>query len=95
MSEVIVTNHAAKRLKQRSGLPKKAVNRFAEIAFLKGKKHADVKGRLKRYLDKLFLSHMNGNNIRVYGMFVFIFQDTRLITVLSLPKSMRGGVPGQ
>lgn len=37
-------------------------------------------------MDYLFLSHMQGTNIRIYGNFVYIFDDEILITVLPLPK---------
>jgi hypothetical protein len=88
---VTVTNHSRKRFKQRLGLSKKACQRHAEIAFLQGATHADVRGRAKRYLDRLFLQHHTANQLRVHGQFVYLFNNNVLITVLGLPKSMRGG----
>ena len=90
---VIVTNHAAKRFKQRVGLPKTACQRHAEKAFIDGLRHTDVRGSAKRYLDKLFLEHRTANNMRVYGQFVYLFKGKVLVTVLNLPRSVRGGCP--
>lgn len=91
MDEVIVTSHAAKRFKQRVGLPKKACLGHAQRAYNNGFKHSEAKGRAKRYMDKIFLTHMKANQMRVYGEFIYMFQGITLITVLPLPKSVRGG----
>ena len=89
--QVVVTTHAAKRFKQRVGLSKKACQAQAERAMESGYSHADAKGRAKRSLDKLFLEHRTANNIRVYGEHVYLFAGSTLVTVLNLPKSVRGG----
>ena len=86
-----VTNHAAKRFKQRVGLPKAACQRHAEKAFSEGFSHAEARGSAKRYLDKLFLEHRKANNLRVYGQFVYLFAGTVLVTVINLPRKIRGG----
>lgn len=86
-----VTNHAQKRFKQRLGLPKKACQRHAEIAFQNGFKHADARGNAKKYLDRLFLEHRTATNMRIYGDVVYIFNHETLITVFGLPKNVRSG----
>lgn len=91
MCEVKVTNHAAKRFKQRLGLPKKACQSHAQRAYEDGYKHVDSKGRAKRYMDKLFLQHRNANQMRVYGEYIYLFSGSVLVTVMNLPKSVRGG----
>jgi hypothetical protein len=88
---ITVTNHAEKRFKERLGLPKSACQKHAQIAYDEGFKHEDARGKAKRYLDKLFLEHRNANAMRVYGEFVYLFTGETLITVLNLPKSVRGG----
>lgn len=81
-----ITKHAEKRIKQRLGLGKKAVLRLAERALTQGKTHAEFTGGMKRFLDKVYLSHKTANNLRVLNYYVFIFCNDTLITVLSLPR---------
>ena len=88
---MIITNHAAKRFKQRVGLPKKACLRHAELAFTNGFTHSEARGKAKRYLDKLFLEYHKADNMRVYGGFVYLFVGETLITILPLPRNMKNG----
>ena len=83
---MIISDHAYKRIKERCGLPKKAVERSAMIAFRKGLTHKESTGSLKRYFDYLFLSHKKGTNIRLYGNHVYVFSQNSLVTVLPLPN---------
>lgn len=81
-----MTRHAKARLKDRAGLRKGVAEKNAERALTYGLTHAETKAGLKRYLDYLYLSHGNGNNMRVFHRHVYIFNGTTLITVLPLPK---------
>lgn len=83
---VNVTKHAGKRIRQRLGINKKATARNAEKAFAQGITHAEVKGKLRKYLDGIFLVNFNPTNMRVYNREVYLFRDTTLITVLPLPN---------
>ena len=87
-----LSEHAKKRMRERSGLNVKSLDRTAEIAFQDGLRHGDCTGRLKKYVDCLFLSHHTGNNIRVYGDNVYIFNGTTLITLLKLPNKFKNAV---
>jgi len=82
-----ITDHAYKRIKERCGLPKKAVERNAKLALEKGLTHKECTGSLRRYFDYLFLSHKKGANIRLYGNHVYIFTTENLVTVLPLPNA--------
>lgn len=84
-----VTNHAEDRLRERAGFNRKAAARMAQRALSRGLKHRDAVGRLRSYLDGLFLAHGTANNMRVYGEFVYLFKADTLITVLSLPRELR------
>lgn len=88
MSKSIVTNHAKQRGKDRLGINKKAVDRIADKALQCGITHAETTGNLKTYIDKIYLSHKNGNNIRVYNRQIFLFNDNVLVTILNLPKNL-------
>ena len=80
-----VTKHAAKRMKERAGIPKKALKRNAELALECGYKHSQVKGGLKRWMDGIFLGNRRANNMRVYGNKLYIFNNSTLITVFNIP----------
>lgn len=85
-----VTKHGAKRMKERLGLQKKAINRHADIALEKGLTHAMCKGNLKRYIDGLYLKHKTGFNYRIYNhsVYMFTFDTHKLITTIPLPQSL-------
>lgn len=84
--DIHITEHAAIRLRKRVGIRKKSIRAVAIKAFKRGITHAQAKGRLKHYMDKIYLKHHYATNLRVYGMHVYVFQDVRLITVLRLPQ---------
>ena len=88
-NQIIVTNHAEKRFKQRVGLPKKACQKHAERAYNEGIKHVDVKGNAGKYLDRLYLEYRTANQLRVYGEFVYLFNNRTLVTVLKLPQNLK------
>lgn len=87
--DVIVTEHAAKRTKNRVGLSKKLADKNAAKALECGITHADTKGALKRYLDKLYLSARKANNLRIYHHHVYLFHDNTLITIMDLPNQFK------
>jgi len=87
-SDVVVTKHAEKRIRQRLGINKKSTEKAAEKALQFGITHSEAKGKLSKHLDGIFRLSHNPNNMRVYNHAVYLFRDTRLITVLPLPKQL-------
>lgn len=85
---VIVTTHAKKRAKERLGISKNLTIKLAEKALTYGLTHSDAKGSLKKYCDKIYLSHKKANNIRIYNRKVFVFKDSILITIINLPNNL-------
>lgn len=85
---VDVTQHAAKRIRQRLGINKKAAEKNAEKALRYGVTHAEAKGKLCKYLDSIFLLNYRPTNMRVYNRAVYLFRDQTLITVLPLPNNL-------
>lgn len=81
-----VTKHAEKRIRQRLGINKKSTEKAADKALQFGISHAEVKGKLSRHLDGIFLLNYNPTNMRVYSHSIYLFRDSRLITVLPLPN---------
>ena len=86
---VLITKHAYDRVKERLGWKSKVLDKMAEKIFLDGIKHKDTKGKLRRYLTKLWFSYKYCNNVRIYGENIFFFCDNRLITVYQLPNNLR------
>lgn len=92
MIEVIVTKHAAQRLKERLGIKRKAVIRHAQMAFTQGKTPSDAQPN--DYT--IWLTHRQSLNNKimyiVYKQWVYIFslcndkQVPKLITVYPLDK---------
>lgn len=88
--ELQVSKHGAKRVRQRVGLPKRAVERNAQRALVEGIGYREASGALKRYISWLYERYYgNGNNIRIYGDKVWVFHDGILITVLNVPGEHR------
>ena len=86
MSNVVMTNHSIQRTKERVGLSKKIADKNAQKALEYGITHSECKAGLCRYLDKLYLSNGNANNVRIYHRYVYMFRDNKLLTILSLPR---------
>lgn len=89
---VIVTKHAEKRLRERMGLGKKAVQRAAETAYEKGIKHSETTGNLNKWVTSLYFNNKTANNIRLYNDKAWIFAGQNLITVLQIPASLKKSV---
>ena len=84
-----VTDHAAKRTKERLGLSKRLTVKNAERALSEGLSHKETNGSLYRYIESLYWKHQTANNIRIYCNNVYIFHNTLLITVYALPQRYR------
>ena len=86
MKKVIVTKHAKKRVRQR--VNKKYMD-VAESALMFGVNHDDLKGRLKKHIDRLSFKQYrysaNVSDYKIYNNNVFLFCGPVLITVLHLP----------
>ena len=85
----VVTKHAAKRIKQRMGLPMRGAEKAARVALEKGLRHAEAAGYLKRYMDALYLRSRSANNVRIWNGSAWLFADDVLITVFPLTGRLR------
>lgn len=81
---IIITPHAAQRIRERLNLAGDAAERTVEQAFTSGLQVRQTRGKLRRYLDRCSMQHGHGN-FRIWGRFVFVFHGVNLITVLNLP----------
>lgn len=89
MSGVTITGHAYDRAKERINLNRKAIDKIADKAYNEGIKHGDCKGRLRKFIDKLYLEYRSANNIRIFGEFIFLFSGNTLITLYRLPNDLK------
>ena len=80
-----LTDHAAKRAKERLGVPKRAALKNADRALEHGLRLDNATGDLKRYMSGLN-RHRGGGDARIYGEHVYIFVGQQLITVYRLPR---------
>ena len=85
-----VSKHANRRSRERIGIPKRAVERNARKALAHGLGYAQARGDLKDYIYWLYNRYdRNGNNIKIYNGYVYVFHDEILITVLNVPPEHR------
>lgn len=84
----IVTRHGRNRMK-RIGLSKSLAQTQADKALEFGLRHVEATGPLKRYMDHVFLSHRNADNMRVYHGSLYIFCGDVLITIYTLDNDKR------
>ena len=87
--KIIITDHAFERAEERLNIGKKSLERFAEKAYVEGVKHSDTKGKLNKYITKIWAVDKEVNNVRIYGENVFLFVDNRLITLYHLPNEFK------
>jgi len=85
---VDVSDHAARRLRERCGLNKKSIQRIADKAFNDGIRHSETRGRLNKWVTSLFFYNRSANNIRIYGDKAYIFTKNTLITVIQIPTDL-------
>lgn len=84
------TEHARIRLKERNGIPKSAIVRMTERVYTNGIKREDTKGRLRIYLDEQYDKNGGfGDELRVYGDYLYVFHEQTLITVFTVPQDIR------
>lgn len=81
-----ITKHAKKRIKERCGLNEKSSDKLALKAYDSGLKHCELNGKLRKWVNGLYLKYQKGNQIRLYGDKAFIFHNSVLITVIQIPS---------
>ena len=85
---VVVTEHAYTRAKERLKWKKATLDRMADKAYKEGLSHKEANGRIKHYLNGIYYNDTRLNNIRVHGENVFLFNGSRLVTIYRLPNDL-------
>lgn len=88
MEEVAVTRHGMKRLKERSGIPKKSAERQSNMAIQRGIPHGKMTGSLFKWVTSKALNEKKKGHYFFYNNSLFIFKDERLITIIPLPTNL-------
>ena len=99
MANIIITNHAYSRMKERLGIKKKAADRIVEVAYEEGISHSETSGRLNKYVSDKARAYMTkGYRIRIYGEAVYCFVEKGkkivLVTVWHIPNNLKNQVIG-
>lgn len=84
-----VTTHGKNRMKERCGIPKRAAERNAQLAFDRGITYGMTHGKLREYIDSR-RGTSNITDIRVWNGNMFVFYGETLLTVYPIPKSIFG-----
>lgn len=87
--QLVITKHAYQRGKERIGLDVKAFELIVMKAYLTGKRHSEAKGEFKKYINSLYVTYKNANNIRIYGQHIYLFADATLVTVYHIPSELK------
>lgn len=93
--DIRTTTHGDLRVKQRLGLPAKAVAREVANAYARGIRREKFTGIFRKYLDKLHMKGVNTNtatDIIVHGNHIYLFAGTVLVTNWPVPKEYRAGL---
>lgn len=86
---VAITAHAKRRLKERCGVTKNSAIDMAERAFNKGISFENASADLKKYISSVYIRHEKiGDNVRIYGNMVYVFDNRTLITVYPIPGNL-------
>jgi hypothetical protein len=84
-----ISKHAKYRIKERIGISKTLSTKLADKALEFGKHPNEFTGSFRRYLDKIYFTNRAINNIRVYNNYIYLFQNSILVTVLLVPYKYR------
>lgn len=95
LSEAIrVSDHGMKRVRQRLGLQKSAVEKEIARALEKGTSRTDLSGRMRRVLDAMYHKYGHHGDYRVYRGCVFVFKGETFVTVIPLSNGLHNTKAG-
>lgn len=81
---IAITHHAERRVRQRLGLPRRAVYRAAIAAWEEGTARVHTRGRLRHYLDQQRIKG-DPTDFVVHAEVVWVFRGEVLVTAWPLP----------
>lgn len=88
-----ITKHGEERVRERLGIPKKAVEREIERVMKYGRRRTEFKGPIRAYLDHRFrmgIVFKTYADVWVYGNNIYLISGEQyLITAWPIPKKYR------
>lgn len=91
--EIIVTNHAIDRIRERAGVNKRGCQRLAEKAYDTGIILSETNGNLHRYVMWMTKKSFSNAEIKLHGDKAFVFSVYKkkaiLVTVIQIPTRLR------
>lgn len=88
--DIFITEHARKRLKERTKFSLNRLNAIVKKIYYTGKTIEDFSDNKEKqqYLKNVFINS-KGDNLRVFGNDIYIYGNFSLITVFSFPKTLK------
>lgn len=87
--EIVITDHAYSRLKERNGWSKKSSDRMIQRVYEKGLRASQAKGYAKKYMQFRQEEHPEDEQI-LYGETLYVFNKNILITAFGIQQKMSG-----
>lgn len=81
-----ISDHAYERLKERCGWKKKTANRMIRKVVDEGTEWKETKGYIRHFIDGKMDREKCADQAILYGMFLYIFSNNTLLTVLRVPR---------
>lgn len=98
IADVLISNHAYTRMKERAGIGKKAACRLSSKAYTDGVGEDDVSGRLHKYIVTESTAYNRpGTSVKIYGEMVYCFVEQPkgvLLTVFWVPDNLKSQALG-
>lgn len=89
---VIITRHGGRRVRERSGINKKAVHRIVCKAYHEGFTREDTNGELRKWIERICEKNKPADQVRIYGDNMYLFADNYLITMFQIPNSLKKNI---
>ena len=89
---MIITDHAYDRAKERCGWNRKALERMTEKVISHGKDCSNYAGKLKKWIDSVYFSKQTASKLLVFGNYLFIFCQGKLVTIYQIPNYLTKGL---
>lgn len=71
------------------GWKSQSLEKMASKAYNEGLKQSNTKGRLSKYITKLFFESQVANQVRIYCETIFLFKGNILITLYQIPNNLK------
>lgn len=85
IEEIVITEHAYLRMRQRNGWSKKTANRMIKRIYVNGLRPEELKGYKKKWIIYRKYNGSQNDEYVLYGDHVYIFNGNVLITSYQLP----------